>query len=295
MLFGEHSVLRGGKAVVAAVEPRITITLTPIQEPVFTIHSSLGTASTPINSISLGKTFRFVEKALCLFQGMYPSGALLSIDSAINPTVGLASSAAVTVATVAALSAWCKDSLEPYALLTKAKEVITSVQGCGSGADAASIIWGGVIKYTMDPLSVTPLRPDLPLTLLYSGKKTPTQEVIAYVNQRERSFPKIFSSIFRTIEETTKEAAAAIREGNWEKLGLLMDMHHGLQESLLVGTKELSSLYWALKQSSHIWGAKISGSGLGDSVIGLGSLEEGEPLFEKQLPVHVSPQGVLIS
>lgn len=295
MLFGEHSVLRGGTSLVAAIEPRLTVTLTPIQEPTFIIHSSLGTATTPIHSISLGKTFRFVEKALTLFQGSYSSGAKIKIDSEINPLCGLGSSAAVTVATLSCLCKWLELSCEPKNLLVKAREVISSVQGCGSGADAASIIWGGVIKYTIDPLLATPLRQDLPLTLIYSGKKTPTQEVIAYVNQLEKSFPQIFKSIFTTIEKVTKEAAEAVKESNWKKLGSLMDIHQGLQESLLVGTPELSSIYWKLKASKEIFGAKISGSGLGDSVIALGSLLPGEPFYESQLPVRVAVEGVRIS
>ena len=295
MLFGEHSVLRGGTCLVAAVEPRLTVTLTPTQEQTFIIHSSLGTASTSIHSISLGKTFRFVEKALSLFQGEYSSGAKIVIDSEINPLCGLGSSAAVTVATVSCLCKWRGIPCTPHNLLLKAREIITSVQGCGSGADAASIIWGGIIEYTIDPLLVTPLRHDLPLTLVYSGKKTPTQEVIAYVNQLEHSFPQIFKSIFISIEKVTKDAAEAIKNGDWKKLGALMDMHHGLQEALLVGTPELSSIYWKLKASKEIFGAKISGSGLGDSVIALGSLHPGEPFYESQLPAQIASEGVRIT
>jgi len=73
-----------------------------------------------------------------------------------------------------------------------------------------------------------------------------------------------------------------------------MDVHNGLQEALLVGTQELSSIYWDLKRSKEIYGAKISGSGLGDSVIGLGSLHPEDRLYEKQIPISVASQGVQI-
>jgi mevalonate kinase len=294
MLFGEHSVLRGGTSLVAAVEPRLTVSLTPIPEDAFTIHSHLGTASTSIHSISLGNSFRFVEKALLLFQDRFSQGANIVIESEINPQVGLGSSAAVTVATLACLMKWLEGQLDPYDLLSKARDVITKVQGHGSAADAASIIWGGVIKYSMDPVSVKTLCQKLPLTLVYSGKKTPTSQVIAYVNKQEKAFPQIFASIFAAIEEVAKEATEAVEKQNWEKLGALMNVHNGLQEALLVGTQELASISWELKASHGILGAKISGSGLGDSVIGLGRLEPQDSLYNKQIPISVASRGVYL-
>ena len=288
MLFGEHAVLRGKQAIVAAVEPRVIITLTPSSDKTITIHSSLGTASTSIDSISFGKTFRFMEKALLLFQNKLPSGANINVESHINPTMGLGSSAAITVATLACVNKWLNESCTSENLLLQAKDVISSVQGCGSGADAAASIWGGVIAYTANPIAITTLRKDLPLTLLYSGKKTPTPEVIAYVNNLEEEFPSIFASVFTAMEKTTEKASRSIRDGNWTKTGKLMDIQHGLLEALLVGTPELSAAYWELKRSSTIFGAKISGSGLGDSVLGLGSSSSGSP-------VTVSSQGVVIS
>lgn len=288
MLFGEHSVLRGGTALVAAIEPRLTVTLTPTSDQTISIESSLGSASTPINNISLGKTFQFIEKSLLLFQGKFPCGAHITVESGMNPSMGLGTSAAVTVALLSCLGVWFEKPFTRENLLLKAREVIRAVQGSGSGADVASSVWGGVISYRAEPPSVSLLRRDLPLSLLYSGKKTPTPHVIAYVNEQEELFPNIFSSIFATIEKATKEATIAIQSEDWKRLGKLMDIHHGLLEALLVGTPNLSSAYWNLKQSPTIFGAKISGSGLGDSVIGLGSSAVG-------VSVHVASDGVHVS
>jgi mevalonate kinase len=294
MLFGEHSVLRGRESLVAAVEPRITVKLTPVKEKTITVQSSLGTATTPIHSVSLGENLRFVEKALSLFQRRFSTGAHILIESKINPSVGLGSSAAVTVATLACLLRWLDLSEHPFTLLKKAIQVIKSVQGCGSGADAAASILGGVVQYGINPLSAIFLRENLPLTLVYSGKKTPTPEVIAYVKSLERSFPRVFESIFDSMEQVTLQASSAICRGNWKRLGKLMDIHNGLQQALLVGTEELSSIFWDLKRSKSIYGAKISGSGLGDSMIGLGTLKPEDPCFRKQIPICVAREGVLI-
>lgn len=290
MLFGEHSVLRGGKAIVAAIDARISVTISPHEEKVFLIQSSLGKASTSIHSISLGSTFRFIEKSLALFEGSFPSGAVISIRSAIDPTVGLGSSAAVTVATLAAVCMWLGIPHNKKALFARALEVIRAVQGCGSGADAASIIWGGVISYSAK--TMRKLENFIPLTLVYSGKKTPTPDVIAYVNEMEKQFPESYAFIFAAIDKCVCDAEKAFKRKDWNRVGALMNMSQGLMEALGVGTRELSEIFWEMKKIPSIYGAKISGSGLGDCVVGLGEFSGN--VFEKNIPVRVSPQGVLV-
>lgn len=290
MLFGEHSVLRGGKAIVAAIDSRIFVTITPQEEKVFLIESSLGKAATPIHTISLGHIFRFIEKSLKLFEGSFPSGAVISIRSEIDPTVGLGSSAAVTVATLAAVYTWLAIPYSKNDLLARALEVIRIVQGCGSGADAASIIWGGVISYSMK--KIRKLQPSLPLVLVYSGKKTPTPEVISYVNELEKQFPESYAAFFAAIEQCVCDAEKAFKKKEWSRVGALMNMSQGLMEALCVGTSELSKIFWEMKKIPSVYGAKISGSGLGDCVIGLGEILD--EVFEKRIPVRVSPQGVVV-
>jgi mevalonate kinase len=290
MLFGEHSVLRGGKAIVAAIDTRISVTITPQEEKVFLVESSLGKATTPIHSISLGHTFRFIEKSLFLFEGSFPSGAVISVSSDIDHTIGLGSSAAVTVATLAAVYTWLNFPYNKYDLLARAIEVIRMVQGCGSGADASSIIWGGVISYSMK--KIKKLQSSCPLVLVYSGKKTPTPEVIAYVNELEKQFPESYALFFAAIEQCVCDAEKAFKKKDWNRVGALMNMSQGLMEALCVGTNELSRIFWDMKKIPSLYGAKISGSGLGDCVVGLGEISD--EVFEKRIPIRVSPQGVVV-
>jgi mevalonate kinase len=288
MLFGEHVVLRKGTAIVAAIDCRTQVAVTPRTDALVYLSSALGQTTTSLQKLSFGPRFRFVEQCFRAYQKHLKQGVDVTICSSINPTVGLASSASVTVALLAALREFLLLPFDRHTLLLDSLSVIRSVQGHGSGADAASIIYGGVISYMMDPLVVTPLLPQLPIVLVYSGKKTPTPEVIRFVNDQEAKYPELFSSIFSGLEKITIRAISSLND--LPALGLLMNRANGFMEALGVGTAELSSICWTLRKDPSIFGAKISGSGLGDAAIGLGTLS----IPMQTLPSTVSSTGVLL-
>jgi mevalonate kinase len=291
MLFGEHSVLRGGPAIVAAIDCRLSVRIIPRTDDVITVDSSFGRTSTTCTELSFGHALRFIEGVFRLVRP--ESGFSVEVTSSIDPTVGLGSSASVTVALLAALRANGTRFMDPRALLHDACSVIRSVQGHGSGADAASIIYGGVLAYRMAGADVTLLCPTLPLVLMYSGKKTPTPEVIRVVNGAEAASPLIYKELFDSIDTVSLEAIEAIRSQQLPKVGALMNQAQGLMEALGVGTPELSNLCWALRSEPTIFGAKISGSGLGDAAVGLGTLP---PSFTGQcLPSTVTHKGVEVT
>jgi len=67
-----------------------------------------------------------------------------------------------------------------------------------------------------------------------------------------------------------QRAFAAAATEDWETVGELMDIHQGLMDAMGVNNAELSELVYALREDPNILGSKISGSGLGDCVVGLG-------------------------
>ena len=292
MLFGEHAVLRGSLALVAAIDCSLTISLTPIPSKNIEIFSSLGTAKSPIDSCSFGKPFHFIEAICKTIAPKLSSGFRLEIASEINPNVGLASSASVTVASLTGIKLLLQEDVSPQQLLQESLQIIRSVQGFGSGADAASIIYGGIISYDPKTLSVEHLAPTLPLVLAYSGSKMKTQDVIAYVNAREKQYPDVYKAIFSGIAQNTVCAKEAIRSQNLSELGNLMIQAQGLMHALGVCSKELLDLYSILLKEETIYGAKISGSGLGDCVVGLGTVSQHEKYT--LVPSKVSSRGVLI-
>ncbi len=275
MIFGEHAVLRSKKAIVAAIDRFLHVELIPRADTTIYIESGKIVYETDLKVCAFPPELRFVEGVFRHYKGRYTHGFDIRISSQIPQTVGLASSASVTVALVAAFEAYFSATYDKPSILRHAVDIVRHVQGGrGSGADVASIVYGGVILFHADSLAVEELCPTLPLTLIYSGYKTPTPVVIDIVHKREQDFPHIFHELFETIELITESAAQAIVHNDLKRLGTCMNMAQGCMEALLVSTKELSSIVWNARSSPDVFGAKISGSGLGDSVVALGSLQE---------------------
>ena len=66
MLFGEHSVLRKGKAVVAAVDVWLTVAIGSRNDDTVEVVSCFGKESCSLKNISLSPNLPFVRAALVL-------------------------------------------------------------------------------------------------------------------------------------------------------------------------------------------------------------------------------------
>lgn len=278
MLMGEHAVLQGYGALAMAINKRITVRVIRAlaHDKHVIIRSALGLYTSPLDCLKVQKPFQFVLMAIAQHRHKLSGGFTLEIESEFSDTVGLGSSAAVTVATLAALSNAFNLNLN---LFEAAKEIVRAVQGgIGSGADIAASISGGVVHYHMKenvlqknikPIAILP-----PIVVVYTGSKKPTTEVVALVENKRKQHPTIYQSLFKTIDACVQQACAFLHAENWSALGEVMDLHHGIMTSIGLSNKVINDVVVALKSHLTIYGAKISGSGLGDCVVGLGTVEE---------------------
>lgn len=265
MLLGEHAVLRGKHAIACAIKPSIYVELTPRTDRTITIQSGLGEFECNLEQIVIKKPFEFILTAIRCIIDRITHGFDLRIDSEIPTNLGLGSSAAVTVAICDCLHQYLGQPIHQQELLNQARHIIRRVQGVGSGCDAAASIWQCPV-FCMPDGDVCTL-PKLPeLTVLYSGYKTPTSQVIAKVNADNPP-----NCLFDQIDETVLAGREAIVAQDWVGLGQIFDQAHELLCSLQVSTPLLDEVAESLRDTPGIYGAKISGSGLGDCVIGLGS------------------------
>jgi mevalonate kinase len=295
MLLGEYAVLYGKHALVSALDKRMTVTLTPREDDQVHIHSErLGSHHTDLNQLTVQKPFQFVLAVLKHYRPLLKQGCDIDIQSDFSDRVGLGSSAAVTVATSAALITWLNVRTSPLDLVRHGRNIVRHVQGVGSGADIAASVYGGLVGYQAQPLSVERFPVMHPITAMYAGFKTATAEAIKQVQDRFVDQQPLFRHISNAIGQCALEGMQAVRKTDWPKLGMMMNIQQGLLESLGVGMPVLRELIDQLRGQSAILGAKISGSGLGDCVIGLGQYQ---PLPDtimgtENIPVAMSLQGV---
>lgn len=294
MLMGEHAVVQGRRALVAAVDRRIRVRLNPRDDGQVRIASALGEVEMPLGRLKKPAQFRFVMAALRRYEDRMPAGFDLSIESDFPHNVGLGSSAAVTVATCAVLERWTRSRRpRPWDLFVTGRDIIRQVQGLGSGADAAASVFGGLLLYRADPAQVQRLKRTIPLVVLYSGGKTPTAEVVRRVERAMKAQPVLFNGIFDLMDKGAAAGFQALRAGALKKFGELLDIQQGLMEALGVGSARLAELVYALRGERGILGAKISGSGLGDCVIGLGRSERTE-WPGRRIQAETSVKGVTV-
>ena len=273
MLFGEHSVLFGGQALICAIDQRIEVNLIPrCDNQINIISDRLGKFETNLSQLESHTSFKFILESIRYFHSYLVTGFNLIINSEFASNLGLGSSAAVTVATLSALSQWLKLNLSPCELFQAARKVIQNVQGAGSGADAAASIFGGVIAFRAQPFEIRQVDKIPSISLIYSGYKTPTKDVISKVAKDFDQLPQLLSHLYSTMDSCSQHALVAWQQEDWPTVGKLMNIYHGLQQALGVSNLSINEIIEKLRQFPTICGSKISGSGLGDCIWGLGDI-----------------------
>ena len=217
MLLGEHGVLHGGAAISASINQRITVTITPNTSNTISIESALGSFSCDKDNIPVVHPFTFILTALKPFS--FSSGFTLRITSEFSETVGLGSSAAVVVATLKCISAWQDLAWSQKKLLQESISVIHAVQGLGSGADCAASVYEGVIYYKMQPCIVEKLPHKPTICLVYTGYKTKTADVIAFVATLYQQAPSLYNTLYQKINECAEQGKLCILKEDWKTLG----------------------------------------------------------------------------
>ncbi|RME05924.1 MAG: mevalonate kinase [Deltaproteobacteria bacterium] len=273
MLLGEHAVLHGRRALVCAVEQRLTLTLSPRTDRNFTVRSALGALEGTLDAPpSERRSLRFVQRSLAPYLPSLTTGFDIRIDADFSDQIGFGSSAAVTLCVHAAMQRILGRQIDRKGLFEAAYETVLALQGIASGADLAASLWGGAGVYRIGR-GIEPLWSDFPLCAVYSGVKSSTPEVVGIVETHRGRHPRLFERIFDSMDESVGIAARALCRHALAEVGAILDINHGLLSALGVSTERLDTIVHTLRRDPGIFGAKISGAGLGDCVVGLGRVE----------------------
>ena len=314
MLLGEHAVLHGRRALVCAIDQRITVQSFQCLEEVLRIDSELGPYEAPLDNLVDHPDFRFVLDVVKQYS--VDNGIELKIESDFSSDIGFGSSAAVTVATHAALMqsprSWTSATEEDHCragaetppldkekLFKRSLATIHRVQSRGSGADVAASVFGGVVAYRADPLEIQNVgqasRLPFPLTAVYSGSKMKTVDVIKIVEKQRNADPEKYERIFDEMDASVGRVV-----DDFKSLGEQLTLNQRLMENMGLCNAALAEIiqkFQALEVP-----AKISGSGLGDCAIGLGkfpaiksrrSPSAKEDATFSTYALQVEPQGVV--
>ncbi|MCC7553436.1 MAG: mevalonate kinase [Methanobacteriaceae archaeon] len=275
ILFGEHSVVYGEPAIAGAVDKRAFIKIKNSPNNKTILKSYDLNFEAEINSkskkyyLKKGKPgiIRYILEVLYQHHDHSPIEIILSSNIPIGS--GLGSSAAVTVATLAALYRYHKVKFNRKSLAFDAHKIEETVQGIASPLDTLVCTHGGIIYLSRSKkFQSLRIKFKTPFVIGYSSKHGNTGKMVKDVKFLKENNPKIVNHIISAMGNLTNSGKYAILHNNVSKIGELMNINHGLLDSLGVSTPELSRMVYLARKKGAV-GAKITGAGGGGSIIAL--------------------------
>lgn len=256
-LFGEHAVVYGEPAIACAIELRTRVSATRAGS--ITICSDLG---------STGLDFDVHPYVCSAIEKLGSPEVSVEISSDIPVGSGLGSSAAVTIATLAAVNAEFGLGHSKEELAGMGHEIEQKVQGRASPTDTFVSTFGGVVEIpSRKRLDIL----DCGVVIGNTNKGATlkkTAKLVKQVAALKEDYPEIIDPIIRTIGSFAKKGEPLVKKKDYASLGRLMNVNHGLLDALGVGTPELSALVYAARDAGA-FGAKITGAGGGGCMVAL--------------------------
>lgn len=276
ILFGEHSVVYGYPAIATAINLRAYVTASSAANNAFNITSTqLPRAYTVPFSNSIPENeipsqVKPIVYAIIVTQKYLDKHTPLNIhiDSKIPMGAGLGSSAAVNVATVAAVSSYYGVSLDKQTISKLAFEAEKIVHGTPSGIDNTISTFGGLIYYQKGKIEQINSTKEFHLVVGNTLISRQTKVLVAKVRSLKELLPSVVVKIFSSIGDVVNLAKEELISGNIEKLGFLININHGLLESIGVSHKKLSELVHTALSAGAL-GAKLTGAGGGGCMFAL--------------------------
>ena len=288
ILFGEHFVVHGTKAILGAINKRVTIISEKNETQNISIKSSLGENSIPIsesleNVESMFKPFFFIAKKI-INENNFSNGINIDIQSDIPIGAGLGSSSACCVAAAASISKLFSE-LEKNQILNVAIEAEKTIFPNTSGADCTVPVFGGIIGYQKDSgYKIIETDHEFDFIVINSKKPHSTSIVVDRVNKFKSSNEKIFRDLCEEETRLIEKVTDSLQTFDLETIGKCMSQNQIFLEQLGVSNDQLLEIIKLIEKET--FGAKITGAGDGGCIIALTDKNEKETVFEHMKTEH---------
>ena len=269
ILFGEHFVVYGVKAILCSINKRVTVTAEKTSERKISINSKIGKLEIepdkPISEINspLKPFYYLANKSI----ENKESGIRIQIDSEIPLGAGLGSSSACCVAGAAAIFKLF-GNISREEVLKLAIEAERTIFENTSGADCTVCTYGGIMEYDKNKgFKKIEYEPNFQLVIINSNIEHSTQSMVSKVKEFENKNTEEFSRLSDLESKLVEDVLKLVKENKIQEIGQKMNQNQKYLENIGISNKELTKMIRIGQESS--FGAKITGSGGGGCIFAL--------------------------
>jgi mevalonate kinase len=271
ILFNEHFVVYGIPAIVSAIGKYTVAKVNPIDETGWKIiDNRKATPRYKEDKLEQQKDSinRILKKMNINLSG---KGIEITLDGSLHCASGMGASAASCVAIARAISKHYEMNLTDEEINDIAFEGEKGYHGTPSGIDNTASAYGGLMWFekgennVIDKIS---LPGPVEIVMGDSGKVANTATAVAGVRERKEKNPKKYEEIFDRADNIAYLAKNALITEDYKEIGKLMNENHKLLQQIEVSSKELDFMV-KLARDNGALGAKLTGGGLGGSIIAL--------------------------
>jgi mevalonate kinase len=228
-----------------------------------------------IDSKRLLEPLRLAAREALDYMGNRSYGTSVSVSCEIPVGAGLGSSAATTVAIIAAVSRASGTLLEKKEIFEIAFGPESYLHGKPSGVDQATCTYGGIIRFSKpDKVKELGLKTMPRLVVCDTGIHRSTKGLVGAVVKRSKVQSRLFHGHVKEVSTISESAVKALKAGDDEELGALMNRNQELLEQIGVSHPKLNHLVNVARRSGAV-GAKLTGAGGGGCMIALCKDERG--------------------
>lgn len=267
ILLGEHFVVRGVPAISLSINLRAWAEVKLVDV-------------NPNNGVSVVLSDLFGETYKCVNGGWgtpycrvldtlgVMRGVEAKIFSRIPPEAGLGSSTATSLALAGAACVLCKGSLDIELVMKASLEADRIFHGKPSGVDTMTSLLGGFILFRSikNVEKIGEGAPDLRIIVVDTGIPKKTSKAVMKVLSLYERRKHIMDRVYEAAKALVEDAVNAIKHRDYVTLGELMLLNQGLLNTIGVSFPEAENII-ATAMNTGALGAKITGAGLGGSVI----------------------------
>ena len=269
ILFGEHFVVYGVKAILCSINKRVTVTAEKTSERKISINSKIGKLELepdkPISEINspLKPFYYLANKSI----ENKDSGIRIQIDSEIPLGAGLGSSSACCVAGAAAIFKLF-GNISKEEVLKLAIEAERTIFENTSGADCTVCTYGGIMEYDKNKgFKKIEHEPNFQLVIINSNMEHSTQSMVSKVKEFENKNKEEFSKLSNLESKLVEDVLKLVKENKIQEIGQKMNQNQEYLENIGISNNELTRMIKIGQELS--FGAKITGSGGGGCIFAL--------------------------